>query len=42
MLCLLRTSGPDKDQAELKDGAAKYVEKIRKEEEKRFERVTNR
>lgn len=32
----------DKDHPELKGGAAKYVEKIRKEDEKRFERVTKR
>ena len=32
----------DKDHPELKGGAAKYIEKIRKEDEKRFERVTKR
>ena len=32
----------DKDHPELKSGAAKYVEKLRKEDEKRFERVTKR
>jgi Arc/MetJ-type ribon-helix-helix transcriptional regulator len=32
----------DKDHPELKGGAAKYVEKIRKQDEKRFERVTKR
>ena len=32
----------DKDHPELKGGAARYVEKIRKEEEKRFDRVTKR
>jgi Arc/MetJ-type ribon-helix-helix transcriptional regulator len=35
-------SWKDKDHPELKDGAARYVEKIRKEDEKRFERVTKR
>jgi hypothetical protein len=30
----------DKDHPQLKGGAAKYVEKFRKEDEKRFERVT--
>jgi Arc/MetJ-type ribon-helix-helix transcriptional regulator len=35
-------SWKDKDHPELKGGAAKYVEKIRKEDEKRFERVTKR
>lgn len=29
----------DKDHPELKSGASKYVEKIRRENEKRFERV---
>ena len=28
--------------AELKGGAAKYVEKLRKEDERRFEQITNR
>lgn len=32
----------DKDHPELKGGATKYIEKIRKEDEKRFERVTKR
>jgi hypothetical protein len=32
----------DKDHPELKGGASKYVEKVRKEDEKRFERVTKR
>jgi hypothetical protein len=32
----------DKDHPELKGGAAKYVEKIRKEDGKRFERITKR
>jgi metal-responsive CopG/Arc/MetJ family transcriptional regulator len=32
----------DKDHPELKVGAAKYIEKIRKEDEKRFARVTKR
>ena len=32
----------DKDHPELKGGAAKYVEEIRKEGEKRFERITKR
>ena len=32
----------DKDHPELRGGAAKYIEKIRKEDEKRFERVTKR
>jgi Arc/MetJ-type ribon-helix-helix transcriptional regulator len=32
----------DKDHPELKGGAAEYVEKIRKQDEKRFERVTKR
>jgi Arc/MetJ-type ribon-helix-helix transcriptional regulator len=32
----------DDDHPELKGGAARYVEKIRKEDEKRFERVTKR
>jgi len=32
----------NKDHPELKGSAAKYVEKIRKEDEKRFERVTRR
>jgi Arc/MetJ-type ribon-helix-helix transcriptional regulator len=35
-------SWKDKDHPELKGGAAKYVEKLRKEDEKRFERVTKR
>ena len=35
-------SWKDKDHPELKGGAAKYVEKVRKEDEKRFERVTKR
>ena len=35
-------SWKDKDHPELKGGAARYVEKIRKEDEKRFERVTKR
>ncbi|HKQ06413.1 MAG TPA: hypothetical protein VJ464_14860 [Blastocatellia bacterium] len=35
-------SWKDKDHPELKGGAAKYVEKMRKEDEKRFERVTKR
>jgi hypothetical protein len=35
-------SWKDKDHPELKGGAAKYVEKIRKEDETRFERVTKR
>jgi Arc/MetJ-type ribon-helix-helix transcriptional regulator len=32
----------DKDHPELRDGAAKYVEKVRKEDEKRFKRVSKR
>lgn len=32
----------DKDHPELKGGAARYAEKIRKEDEKRFQRVTKR
>jgi hypothetical protein len=32
----------DKDHPELKGGAAKYVAKIRKQDEKRFRRVTKR
>lgn len=32
----------DKDHPELKRSAAKYVEKVRKEDEKRFDRVTKR
>lgn len=32
----------DRDHPELKGGAAKYIEKIRKEDEKRFERITKR
>jgi Arc/MetJ-type ribon-helix-helix transcriptional regulator len=32
----------DKDHPELQAGASKYVEKIRKEDEKRFEQVTKR
>jgi Arc/MetJ-type ribon-helix-helix transcriptional regulator len=32
----------DKDHPELKGGAAKYLEKTRKEDERRFERVTKR
>jgi predicted nucleic acid-binding protein/Arc/MetJ-type ribon-helix-helix transcriptional regulator len=32
----------DKDHPELEGGASKYVEKLRKEDEKRFERVTKR
>jgi hypothetical protein len=35
-------SWKDKGHPELKGGAAKYVEKLRKEDEKRFERVTKR
>lgn len=35
-------SWKDKDHPELRGGAARYVEKIRKEDEKRFERVTKR
>lgn len=35
-------SWKDKDHPELKGSAARYVEKIRKEDEKRFERVTKR
>ena len=44
MLKALEASGAwsDKDHPELKSGAAKYAEKIRKEQEKRFERVTRR
>ena len=33
-------SWKDKDHPELKGGAAKYIERLRKEDEKRFERVT--
>jgi Arc/MetJ-type ribon-helix-helix transcriptional regulator len=32
----------DKDHPELKGGPARYVEKIRREDEKRFERVAKR
>jgi hypothetical protein len=32
----------DKDHPELRGGASKYVEKIRRENERRFERVTKR
>ena len=32
----------DKDHPELKSGAAKWIEKRRKEDERRFERVTKR
>ncbi len=32
----------DKDHPELKQGAAKYVEKMRREDEKRFQKVTAR
>ena len=35
-------SWKDKDHPELKGGAAKYVGKLRKVDEKRFERVTKR
>ena len=35
-------SWKDKDHPELRSGAARYVEKIRQEDEKRFERVTKR
>ena len=35
-------SWKDKDHPELKGGTTKYVEKLRKEDEKRFERVTKR
>ncbi len=32
----------DKDHPELKQGAAKYISKLRRQDEKRFERVTAR
>ena len=32
----------DKDHPELKGGAARYVEELRKEDERRFERITER
>ena len=35
-------SWKDKDHPELKGGAAKYVEQVRREDEKRFVRVTKR
>lgn len=35
-------SWKDKDHPEIKGGAVKYVDNIRKEDEKRFERVTKR
>jgi len=35
-------SWKDKDHPELKGGAAKWVEKLRKEDEKRFQKVTTR
>jgi hypothetical protein len=35
-------SWKDKDHPELKGGAVRYVKKLRKEDEKRFERVTKR
>lgn len=35
-------SWKDKDHPELKLGAAKWVEKLRRQDEKRFQKVTNR